>query len=163
MENQAAILKVEDAYAEDIGKGKLRIDFDSMDSIGASTGDLIEINGARKTQAVCYAVRPEDGNKGILLTDYLVQHNAGIFSGDKVTIQKANKAITEYVTLFPLQPIKKIAELYFKEALDGVPVTKGDTIMIPSFGEELLFQVVVAIPAGVVSNEKTRFSISEKS
>ena len=162
MENLATILKVEDAYDEDIGKGKLRIDFDSMDSIGASTGDLIEIDGARKTQAVCYGVHPEDGGKGILLTDYLVQHNAGIFCGDRVSIHKTNKVIAEQVTLFPLQPIEKITELYLKDALDGVPVTTGDKIMIPYLEEQILFQVVAAFPVGVVSNEKTRFSISEK-
>ncbi len=155
-------LKIEDGYTRDIGKGIMRIDYDSMDSIKARTGDVIEIKGARKTLAVCLPVYPSDDGKGILRTDNLVQHNARTSRGDNVTIRKTTKVITKYVTVSPLEPIPPGTERYLKDALDGVPVIKGDKIAVPYFGKSLLFQVVKATPAGVVSNQKTNFSITGK-
>jgi P-type Cu+ transporter len=38
-------LKVLEAYTRDAGRGVARIDYDSMDSLSASTGDVIEIKG----------------------------------------------------------------------------------------------------------------------
>ena len=36
-------LKVLEAYTRDVGRGVARIDYDSMDNLGASTGDVIEL------------------------------------------------------------------------------------------------------------------------
>ena len=46
-------LKVLEAYTRDVGRGLARIDYDSMDSLSASTGDVIEIRGKRRTVAKC--------------------------------------------------------------------------------------------------------------
>ena len=47
-------LKVLEAYTRDVGRGVARIDYDSMDHLNASTGDVIEIKGKRRTVAnVC--------------------------------------------------------------------------------------------------------------
>jgi len=37
-------LKVLEAYTRDVGRGVARIDYDSMDHLSASTGDVIEID-----------------------------------------------------------------------------------------------------------------------
>lgn len=162
MNNFVTSLKVDDAYTRDIGKGIMRIDYDSMDSIKASIGDIIEIKGARKTLAVCLPLYPSDDGKGILRTDNLVQHNAGISRGDNVTIRKTRKVMTKHVTVLPLESIPPGTETYLKDALDGVPAITRDRIMVPYFGKYLLFQVVRATPAGIVSNQKTKFRIIEK-
>ena len=48
-------LKVLEAYTRDVGRGVARIDYESMDSLSASTGDVIEIKGGkRRTVAKCY-------------------------------------------------------------------------------------------------------------
>ena len=47
MEPNNLTLKVLEAYTRDVGRGVARIDYDSMDSLGASTGDVIEIKGKR--------------------------------------------------------------------------------------------------------------------
>ena len=44
-------LKVLEAYTRDVGRGVARIDYDSMDHLSASTGDVIEIKGKRRTVA----------------------------------------------------------------------------------------------------------------
>ena len=38
-------LKVLEAYTRDVGRGVARIDYDSMDTLNASTGDVIEVKG----------------------------------------------------------------------------------------------------------------------
>jgi transitional endoplasmic reticulum ATPase len=40
-----ADLKILEAYTRDVGRGVARLDYESMDTLGASTGDVIEIRG----------------------------------------------------------------------------------------------------------------------
>ena len=40
MSQNALSLKVLEAYTRDVGRGVARIDYDSMDTLGASTGDV---------------------------------------------------------------------------------------------------------------------------
>ncbi|MGE5705892.1 MAG: hypothetical protein ACM3XP_04155, partial [Nitrososphaerales archaeon] len=42
-----ASLKVLEAYTRDVGRGIARIDYDTMDSLAVSTGDVVEIRGKR--------------------------------------------------------------------------------------------------------------------
>ena len=66
-------LKVLEAYTRDVGRGVARIDYDSMDSLGASTGDVIEIRGKRRTVAKCLPLYPSDEGKGIIRVDGLTK------------------------------------------------------------------------------------------
>src|SRR5213083_3228794 len=81
-------LKVLEAYTRDVGRGVARIDYDSMDSLTASTGDVIEIRGKRKTVAKCLPLYPSDEGKGIVRVDGLLRNNAGVAIGDSVEITK---------------------------------------------------------------------------
>ena len=51
-------LKVLEAYTRDVGRGVARIDYDSMDTLNASTGDVIELKGKRRTVAKCLPLYP---------------------------------------------------------------------------------------------------------
>jgi transitional endoplasmic reticulum ATPase len=42
--NDTLSLKILEAYTRDVGRGVARIDYESMDPLSASTGDVIEIN-----------------------------------------------------------------------------------------------------------------------
>ena len=68
-------LKVLEAYTRDVGRGVARIDYDSMDNLGASTGDVIEIKGKRRTVAKCLPLYPSDEGKGIIRIDGLGRNN----------------------------------------------------------------------------------------
>jgi transitional endoplasmic reticulum ATPase len=58
-----------------------------MDSLIASTGDLIEIKGGeknkshRRTVTKCLPLYPSDEGKGIIRVDGLVRNNAGVAIG----------------------------------------------------------------------------------
>uniref|UniRef100_UPI0038B3C879 hypothetical protein n=1 Tax=Staphylococcus aureus TaxID=1280 RepID=UPI0038B3C879 len=59
-------LKVLEAYTRDVGRGIARIDYDTMDSLAVSTGDVVEIRGKRRTTAKCLPLYPSDEGKGII-------------------------------------------------------------------------------------------------
>src|SRR4030066_2497738 len=164
MSQRSSSLKVLEAYTRDVGRGVARIDYDSMDSLTASTGDVIEIRGKRRTVAKCLPLYPSDEGKGIVRVDGLVRNNAGVAIGDTVIVKKIRAPPAEKVSVAPLEAIPPIDERYLADALESVPVTKGDNIMIPYFGGRLTFQVIGVNPIAdaVLITQRTVFAISEK-
>ncbi|MEO9307664.1 Cell division cycle protein 48 homolog AF_1297 [Nitrosotalea sinensis] len=164
MSQNALSLKVLEAYTRDVGRGVARIDYDSMDSLGASTGDVIEIKGKRRTVAKCLPLYPSDEGKGIIRVDGLVRNNAGIAIGDTVAVRKIKAVAAEKVVVAPLEAIPPIDERYLADALESVPLIKGDNVMVPYFGGRLTFQVIGVTPAAdaVLVTQKTVFHIAEK-
>ena len=164
MSQNALSLKVLEAYTRDVGRGVARIDYDSMDSLGASTGDVIEIKGKRRTVAKCLPLYPSDEGKGIIRVDGLVRNNAGIAIGDTVSVKKIKAVAAEKVVVAPLEAIPPIDERYLADALESVPLIKGDNVMVPYFGGRLTFQVIGVTPAAdaVLVTQKTVFHIAEK-
>ena len=164
MSQNTLSLKVLEAYTRDVGRGVARIDYDSMDSLGASTGDVIEIKGKRRTVAKCLPLYPSDEGKGIIRVDGLVRNNAGIAIGDTVAVRKIEAVAAEKVVVAPLEAIPPIDERYLADALESVPLIKGDNVMVPYFGGRLTFQVIGVTPAAdaVLVTQKTVFHIAEK-
>ena len=164
MSQNTLSLKVLEAYTRDVGRGVARIDYDSMDSLGASTGDVIEIKGKRRTVAKCLPLYPSDEGKGIIRVDGLVRNNAGIAIGDTVAVKKIKAISAEKIVVAPLEAIPPIDERYLADALESVPLIKGDNVMVPYFGGRLTFQVVGVTPAAdaVLVTQKTVFHIAEK-
>ena len=71
-------LKVLEAYTRDVGRGVARIDYDAMDDLDASTGDIIEIKGKRKTVAKCLPLYPSDEGREVIRIDGLIRNNANV-------------------------------------------------------------------------------------
>ena len=156
-------LKVLEAYTRDVGRGVARIDYDSMDNLGASTGDVIEIKGKRRTVAKCLPLYPSDEGKGLLRIDGLGRNNAGIAIGDTITVRKIKAVPGEKVVVSPLEAIPPIDERYLADALESIPLIKGDNVSLPYFGGRLTFQVIGVSPAdAVLVTQKTVFHIAEK-
>jgi transitional endoplasmic reticulum ATPase len=157
-------LKVLEAYTRDVGRGVARIDYDSMDNLNASTGDVIELKGKRRTVAKCLPLYPSDEGKGIIRIDGLGRNNSGIAIGDAITVKKIKAVQAEKVIVAPLEAIPPIDERYLADALESVPLIKGDNVMVPYFGGRLTFQVIGVTPAAdaVLVTQKTSFHIAEK-
>jgi transitional endoplasmic reticulum ATPase len=164
-----AALKILEAYSRDVGRGVARIDYDSMDLLNASTGDVIEIRGGekskstRRTAAKCLPLYPSDEGKGIIRIDGLVRNNAGLAIGDTVVVKKIKAIPAEKVIVAPLEAIPPIDERYLADSLEGVCMTKGDNVMVPYFGGRLTFQIIGLTPAAtdaVIISQKTIFSIT---
>lgn len=164
MSQNVLSLKVLEAYTRDVGRGVARIDYDSMDTLNASTGDVIEIKGKRRTVAKCLPLYPSDEGKGIIRIDGLGRNNAGIAIGDTISVRKIKAVAAEKVVVAPLEAIPPIDERYLADALESVPLIKGDNVMVPYFGGRLTFQVIGVTPAAdaVLVTQKTVFHIAEK-
>src|SRR5919201_604063 len=108
-------LKVLEAYTRDVGRGVARIDYDSMDSLGASTGDVIEIRGKRRTVAKCLPLYPSDDGKGIIRVDGLVRKNAVIAIANTVIFKKKKVAPAKKVFAPPFKAIPPIDERYLAD------------------------------------------------
>ncbi|MCH8914274.1 MAG: CDC48 family AAA ATPase [Thaumarchaeota archaeon] len=164
MSQNALTLKVLEAYTRDVGRGVARIDYDSMDTLNASTGDVIEIKGKRRTVAKCLPLYPSDEGKGIIRIDGLGRNNSGIAIGDSISVRKIKAVAAEKIIVAPLEAIPPIDERYLADALESVPLIKGDNVMVPYFGGRLTFQIIGVTPAAdaVLVTQKTVFHIAEK-
>lgn len=165
MSQKTLSLKILEAYTRDVGRGVARIDYDSLDSLGASSGDVIEIKGKRRTIAKCLPLYPSDEGKSIIRIDGLVRNNTGATISDTVAIRKIKAVPAEKVILAPMEAIPPIDERYLAESLEGMPITKGDNVMVPYFGGRLTFQIVGITPVAeaTIVIQKTVFHIAEKS
>ena len=157
-------LKVLEAYTRDVGRGVARIDYDSMDTLSASTGDVIEVKGKRRTVAKCLPLYPSDEGKGIIRIDGLGRNNSGIAIGDSISVKKIKAVAAEKIIVAPLEAIPPIDERYLADALESVPLIKGDNVMVPYFGGRLTFQIIGVTPNAdaVLVTQKTVFTIAEK-
>jgi transitional endoplasmic reticulum ATPase len=165
--NNIVSLKVLEAYTRDVGRGTARIDYDTMGSLGVSTGDIVEIKGKRRTVVKCLPLYPSDEGKGIVRLDGLVRNNAGIGIGDAINARKVKAIPAEKVVISPLEAIPPIDERYLADALESVPLIKGDNVMVPYFGGRLTFQIIGITPPPAVDTaalvtSKTTFTITEK-
>lgn len=76
------------AYARDIGTGVVRIDHKSMDILGVTAGNTIEVIGKKDgIDARCYPLMPSDEGQGITRIDPAIRRTICISLGDVVTIR----------------------------------------------------------------------------
>jgi hypothetical protein len=94
MKSRVISLRVLPAYARDIGRGVVRIDHHSMDSLGIATGDIVEIIGKKDgMDARCYPLLPSDEGQGITRIDPAVRKLIGAAIDDTVNIRKIAAAV----------------------------------------------------------------------
>ena len=126
---------------------------------------MIDIKGKRRTVAKCLPLYPSDEGRGIIRIDGLIRNNAGVAIGDMVIVKKVKAPQAEKVVVAPLEVVPPIDERYLADALESIPVTKGDNVMIPYFGGRLTFQVTGTHPERQrrsLITQRTVFVISEK-
>jgi hypothetical protein len=81
-------LKVVEAYPSDTGRGVVRIDLNSLNSLSLSEGDSVEIIGNDRTiEAKCLALLPYDEGKGIIRIDPYLSERIGVSIGETITIK----------------------------------------------------------------------------
>jgi hypothetical protein len=96
MNREPLSLKVLAAYARDIGSGVVRIDHKSMDSLGVTAGDTIEIIGKKDgTDARCYPLLPSDENQAITRVDPEIRKIIGASLDDIVTLRNLSPVPAE--------------------------------------------------------------------
>ena len=160
------ILRVSEARPRDTGKRRVRIDVDIMKQLNVEPGDIVEIEGKKKTVAVVWPALPEDQGLDIIRMDGILRKNADINIGDKVIVRKAVPKQATKVKLAPTVHSISVDEgfkKYVKKKLVGTPVIEGDVIVVPVIGQAVQLTVIDTRPRGIVIiSEKTSVDILEK-
>lgn len=148
-------LKVQEALSKDVGRAIARIDPEDMKELGLEVGDIVEINGKRKTPAKCMPCYAEERGKKIIQIDGLLRENAQIGLDEKVRIHGIHSRPAGKITLSPLTMsglLQKDSDTkYIGSLMEGLPVTSGDRIRATLFGSRSCdFKVVDTVPDGVV-------------
>jgi transitional endoplasmic reticulum ATPase len=164
------VLRVVEAKQKDVGRGKVRIDIDLLSQIGVNPGEVVEIEGTRKTAAIAWPLSPEDTlgeeDKYIIRMDGITRKNAGVSIGDKVIVRKAYPKVATSVKLAPSNfsiTVDPGFISYVKKKLKDTPLVEGDTVLIPVLGQAIPFTVVQVRPQGIVIvSDETSITISEK-
>jgi transitional endoplasmic reticulum ATPase len=165
----ALTLRVAEAKPRDVGRGIARLDPHDLEKIGAEVGDIIQIEGKRKTAAKVMPAYPEDREKSLIQMDGLLRGNAQVSLDEKVTVQKTSFLPADKIALNPLTLVRSISRerdtRYIGTLLDGLPLVEGDTIRANLFGTRSQdFTVISAIPKGVVLiHTRTKIEVKEKS
>jgi transitional endoplasmic reticulum ATPase len=172
MKQKEVVMKVSEAFQQDVGYGRARIDHQSRMELDLSIGDVIEIEGTKTTAAVVWRAHPTDEGKRIVRIDNLTRKNAGTGLGERVKIRRAEVKGARDVELAPL--ISKGQQIQFGSGIESLikkgllkrPLTKGDSVIIPGialFGSALPFIIINTSPGGIVSiNEDTLVKVKEE-
>ncbi len=159
------VLRVQEALPSHVGRGIAAIDIRTKEELGLASGDIVEIEGKRKTAAIVWPAPLEDEGKGIIHMDSIIRRNAGVSIGDKVVVRPAQWKDAKKVVLAPADertPRIRGYETYVKKHLMGRPVVKGDYVLIPFF-QKSVYVVVSTQPAGIVRiTPQTVIVISDK-
>ncbi len=121
---------------DDFGRGIARIDSKLMRQIGVKEGDIIEVEGARKSGAVAIRAYPVDIGMPFIRIDGLVRKNCGTGISETVTVRKASVREARKVALTPAEKgiFLHISPNLLKQNLFMRPVAKGDIIAaVPAF------------------------------
>ncbi len=154
-DNQTLILKVKEALPKDVGRAIARIDPEDMQDLGLEVGDILEINGKRRTPAKIMPCYAQDRGKKIIQMDGISRENAQIGLDEKVKINKVDSRPANKITLLPLTTSSLLRgdgdAKYLGSLIEGLPVISGDKIRATFFGSRSCdFKVVDTIPDGVV-------------
>ncbi len=156
------ILKVKEAPAKDVGRGIARIDPQDMQTLGLEVGDIIEVEGKRKTPAKVMPCYAEERGKKLIQIDGILRENAQVGLDEKAKIRKIDYKPAHRITLLPLTVSSLLQRdkdtKYIGSLIDGLPITSGDRIRALLFGSRSCdFKVLDTAPEGVVLINPTTF------
>jgi transitional endoplasmic reticulum ATPase len=166
-------LRVDSAYPGDQGGGKARLDPETMLLLKISPGDLVAIEGKRRTVAKVWRALVEDWNQRKIRVDNFTRLNAGVSIGDTVRVVKiADEVEAKRVVLAPPEDLpKKIPIANNPHVVNGLidfPVAKNDSVPImlglPFIQPQIVaFKVVEIEPEeAVIITKNTSIEFSDK-
>lgn len=159
-------LKVQEPSPTHVGRNIVTLDRKSKQLLSITSGDIVEIEGAKKTAAIVWPARTEDEGKDIIRMDNLIRHNAGVNLGEKVIVRPAQFKEAQKVILAPTQDVHIIASGYeriLKKTFIGRPLSRGDNVWITVFGSGFIYRVVETAPRGIVKiTDFTQFVLKDE-
>ena len=123
-------LQVANARPDDSGRGLARLSRATMNAMGLVEGDVVEIVGKRSTPARAVLPYVEDEGLDILRLDGLQRANAGVGSGDFVTVRKSVSQPATRVVFAPAQQNLRLqgSGAGLKRSFGMKPLAQGDIV-----------------------------------
>jgi transitional endoplasmic reticulum ATPase len=146
-------LRAAEARQRDAGRGKARIDDESMIALAIVAGDMIELKAKRATAAVAWPAYQEDQGKGIIRIDGLIRKNAGVALNEYVVLKKAVVSEAQSLILAPVDMRLNVDNdfvNFVKSRLVETPLVEGDSVFVVILGSAIPFVVIRARPHGIV-------------
>ena len=123
-------LQVAAARQEESGHGIARMPKSAFAALGITEGDVVEITGKRITAAIAVPAYQEDQELDVVRLDGLQRGNAGIGSGEHVTMRRGESRPATRVVFAPAQremrlqgPTNALKRNFF-----GKPLVAGDLV-----------------------------------
>ncbi|MBI5390905.1 CDC48 family AAA ATPase [Candidatus Woesearchaeota archaeon] len=125
-------LKVAEAIQDDVNRGVVRMDSSYMFIIGVRPGDIVELEGERKTVSVVDRAYPGDIGLNVVRMDGLMRRNAKTGLGETVFVRKAQVKEAKKVIVAPAKKDIQIRAPphLFKQGLMHRPLVKGDLVSL---------------------------------
>ncbi|MBU4311330.1 MAG: CDC48 family AAA ATPase [Candidatus Omnitrophica bacterium] len=143
-------LKVAETRPRDVGRGIARIDPKDFERLACGVGDVIQIEGKRKTASKVMPAYMEDRGKSIVQIDGIIRENAQIGLDEKASIEKVSYKPAERITLSPITIGGLRGEKdtrYIGRLLEGLPLVTGDRVRATLFGTRSCdFKVLDTVP-----------------
>jgi transitional endoplasmic reticulum ATPase len=165
-------LKVDSAYPEDQGGGKARLDPETMLQLRVSPGDIVLIEGKRRTVAKVWRALVTDWNQGKIRIDNITRANAGVSIGDRIRVAKITEEIeARRVVLAPPVDLPSNMPINLEHATNSLidfPVVEGDSVPIrqgfPFMQPQIIaFKAVQVDPEqAVIISKNTEIEFSDK-
>ena len=156
-------LRVGDARQRDVGRGIARIDQRTMQKLGISAGDVIEIVNKRTTSAIAWPAYSEDQNRDIIRIDGFTRKNSGVAINEYVVIRPAKVKTALAMTLAPVDMRLNVDEdftNFVKNRLMERTLVEGDTTLVMMLGHAIPFMVSKTRPHGIIKvTAETRLTI----
>lgn len=146
-------LRVGDARQRDVGRGIARIDQRTMQKLGISAGDVIEIVNKRTTSAIAWPAYSEDQNRDIIRIDGFTRKNCGVAINEYVIVRPAKVKTALAITLAPVDMRLNVDEdftNFVKNRLMERTLVEGDTTLVMMLGHAIPFTVSKTRPHGII-------------
>jgi transitional endoplasmic reticulum ATPase len=158
MSSKEFSLRVADARQRDVGHGKVRIDNDTMQKLGITAGDFVEIHGKKMTVAVAWPAYAEDQGQEIIRMDGLIRRNGGVALNEYVSVRKADVKEAQAIIFAPTDVRLSVDEefvSFVKRRFMDMPFIEGDMTLLSIFGSAVPLMVTRTRPHGPVKITET--------
>jgi len=141
-------LRVVEARQRDVGRKVARITDYTMSRLGIENGDYVEITGPSGSSLAQALIGDGIADSEIRIDGY-IRKSIGVGIGDEVTVKKAQVQDASKVVLAPTQPISFSQSFveYVKDWLMDKPLSRGETISVPTYVGSIDFVVVSTQPS----------------
>ena len=158
-------LKVAELKPGEAGRGVARVDPELMNILDLKVGDIVQIDGSKKTVVKVLRGGPEDANRGIIRIDGSTRRNAGTGIDERVGIKKVTAKNAEKITFSPTEQLRlQGGEDYIRQVMEGRAFAKGDTITLSVMGNKIDLVVTSFTPSAeaVMMTSSTAVKINDK-